>query len=159
MPSTMSSETPAVSQRIVVESTTSKHDDHASSSSRLAQSSRMIDSCGWTLSFTLDFSPNERRFLNVENPTIVNALLPNVSSEYDQVRLGVREGVAVSFSGCFMRYVDDVPYSDSIPDVQMVQIVRGQASRACGASKDYDFIWFNTNSSMCSSGRWGGSGC
>ena len=56
--------------------------------------------------------------------------------------------MAISFSRCFVRYINDIPHSNPISDVQVIQVIRGQTSRTCGTSENYDFIWFDTNGSM-----------
>lgn len=88
----------------------------------------MVNSWRRGFSFALDFCPDERRFLYVENPAVVDAFLSDVSSEYDDIRLGERKSMAVSFSGSFMRYINDVPDSDSIADVKVIQVIGGEAS-------------------------------
>jgi hypothetical protein len=88
----------------------------------------MVNSWRRCFSFALNFCPDEWRFLYVENPAVVDAFLSDVSSEYDEVRLGERKSMAVSFSGSFMGYINDVPDSDSITDVKMIQVIGGEAS-------------------------------
>ena len=48
----------------------------------------MVNSWRRGFSFALDFCPDERRFLYVENPAVVEDFLSDISSEYDEVRLG-----------------------------------------------------------------------
>jgi hypothetical protein len=68
----MASQTPAVTERVVVCSSSSENNDHTCSGSRLAQCSRMIDSGRGGLTFILDFGPDEWRFLNVEYPAVID---------------------------------------------------------------------------------------
>ena len=83
----------------------------------------MIDSGRRALSFALNLSPDQWWLLDVENPTVIYALFAYVSSEYNQVGFSIRESVAIPFSRRFVRYINYVPHSNSISDVQVVQIV------------------------------------
>lgn len=117
----------------------------------------MIDSGRGRLSFALDFGPDKRRFLDVEDPAIIDAFLSDVSSEDDEVGFSERKGMSVPFSRGFMGYVDDIPYSDAVSDIKMVEVVRGESSGAGCSSEDDYFIGVYTDGSMGGAGGRGGS--
>ena len=62
----------------------------------------MIDSGRGGLAFVLYFGPDEGRFLDVEDPAVVNRFLADVTSEDDEVGFGEGKGVAVAFSRGFV---------------------------------------------------------
>ena len=119
----------------------------------------MIDSGRGGLAFVLYFGPDEGRFLDVEDPAVVNRFLADVTSEDDEVGFGEGKGVAVAFSRGFVWYIDDVPDADAVSNVEMVEVIGGESSGASGASEDDDFVGFDADGSVGGAGRGGGSGC
>jgi hypothetical protein len=66
--------------------------------------------------------------------------------------------MSISLSRCPVLDIDDVPNSNSLPNVQMEEIIRSKPSRAGSSSIDNNFVGFDTGGSMSSSGRWRCSG-
>jgi hypothetical protein len=155
----MASQTPAITERVVVCSSSSEYNNHTSSGSGLTQCSRMVDSGGGGLTFILDFSPDKWRFLNIEYPAVIDRFLADVTTEDDKVGFGKGESVAVAFSGGFVGYIDDIPHANAVSNVEMVKVVGGKSSRAGGSTKNYDFIRLDADGSVSGTGRGGSSRC
>lgn len=60
--------------------------------------------------------------------------------------------MTVSLPWCTVFHINYVPDSDSFSDVQMEQVVRGQAPRTRSPTKDHDFIGLDAGGSMSGSG-------
>ena len=146
--SSMSPQSPAVAQRIVVQSPPSENDDHASSSARSAERSRVVDSGAGKVSLAFDLCPSERRLGDVEHPAVVDALVADVSSKHHQVWLRVGKSVPVSLARSAVADINHVPNSHALPDVQVEEVVRGQSSRASGSSVNHDFIGLDADRSV-----------
>ena len=83
----------------------------------------MVDSGLRELSLAFDFDPGEGRFDDVKDPAIVDGFIPDVSSKNNEVGFGVGQSVAVAFTGSAVLDVDDVPDANSLPDIQVEEIV------------------------------------
>lgn len=53
--------------------------------------------------------------------------------------------------------VDDIPDADSLTDVEVEEVVRGQSSRSSGSSIDDDLVGLDTDCTVSSPSRWGSS--
>jgi hypothetical protein len=60
--------------------------------------------------------------------------------------------VTIPFTWRAVFDVNDIPYSYSITNIQVEEIIRSQSTRAGCSSVDNDFIGLNTNSAMCGTG-------
>lgn len=61
--------------------------------------------------------------------------------------------MTVTLTWCTILDINNVPNADSLPDIQMEEVVRCKASRPCRPTKDNDFVGLHTSSTMGSSGR------
>lgn len=83
----------------------------------------MVDPGLGKFSFALDLDPGQRGFCDVENPAVIDRSVPNISSEDDQVRFGVGQGMPVPFPRSSILDVDDVPNPYSFFDVQVKEVI------------------------------------
>jgi hypothetical protein len=60
--------------------------------------------------------------------------------------------VAVAFSGSFVGYIDDIPHTDAISDVEMIKIIGSETSRASSPTKNDDFIRLDADCSVSGAG-------
>jgi hypothetical protein len=120
----------------------------------------VIDSGAGEVALALDLRPGEWGLGDVEHPAVIDALVPNVASEDDEVGLGVGEGVSVPLPRGAFADVDDVPDADSLADIEVEEVVRGQSSRASGSSIDDDLVGLDADCAVGSpSGGRRSSGC
>lgn len=152
--STMSSQAPTVTKRIIVQSSPSENHDHSTCSSSSAKGSRVINSGHWEIALTLDLRPGKWRLGDVENPAVINAPISDVSSEYHQEGLRVRKSVTVSLTRSAIPDVDHVPDADALTDVKMEEIVRSESSRPSCASVDNHLIGLDADCSVRCPGGW-----
>lgn len=78
---TMTSETPGVEETTLVSGSTSEANHHASGTSGLTESSRVINSDLRRFSTTIELDPREWSLLNAEAPDIVDSFLSSVSTK------------------------------------------------------------------------------
>lgn len=147
--SAVSSQAPTVTERIVVQASSSEDHDHPSCSSRSAKSSGVINPGHREIAFALDLRPGEWRLGDVEDPTVINAPVSDVSSEYHQEWLRVRESVTVTLTRSAVPNIDDVPDTDALSDVKMEEIIGSESSRASCASVDNHLIGLYADCSVC----------
>ena len=83
----------------------------------------MIDSGLGEFSLAFDLDPGKGRFDDVEDPAIIDGFIPDISSENNEVGFGVGQSVAVAFTGSAVLDVDDVPDANSLPDIQVEEVV------------------------------------
>ena len=106
---TMATETPAVIERTLISSTSTKYHHHASGRSGLAQRCTVIDSHSWVFFATIEFDPGERCLLNTQAPHITDRFLAGVSTKDKQMRLREDDCVAISAAWCRADYRNDHP--------------------------------------------------
>ena len=83
----------------------------------------MVDPWLRQFSFAFDLNPGQRGFGDVENPAIIDGLVPYISPEDDQVRFGIGQGMPVPLPRSPILDVDDVPNAYSLFDVQMKEVI------------------------------------
>ena len=115
----MSSEAPTIPYRVVVQSTSTKDNNHTSCCPWAAQGSWVIDSWRRKLTFAFDFYPGQRRFDNVQNPAIVDGLITNVTTKDDQVRFWIGHRMAISFSWGPILDINDIPDPYTLADIEV----------------------------------------
>lgn len=112
----------------------------------------MIYSGTRNISFAFYFWPSEWRLGNVQHPTVIHALVPDISSENYQIGFWVWESMPVTLSRGTVSHIDDVPNSDALANVQVKEVIRSQSSRASRSTIDHDFVCLHTDCAMCCSG-------
>ena len=159
MTSSMSSQPPAVVQRIIILGSSSKDNYHSLGCSRTAKWGRMVNSGTWNFTLAFDLHPGKWTFLIAQNPAVINWFLSCVSTKDDQIWFVVWKGMTIPSSWCLSYDIDRVPDTNSVSDIQMVEVIGSHSSWSCCSSVNYDFVILNLDSTMgCSWGRgcsWG----
>ena len=85
----------------------------------------MVDSDARIISLSLEFSPGEWSFINIQTPDIVNWLSTGITTENEEIRLREDDSVAVPAfrSLANHRYYHPLGSLVSIPQVEQVQII------------------------------------
>ena len=83
----------------------------------------MIDSGLGEFSLAFDLDPGKGRFDDVEDPAIIDGFIPDVSSKNNEVRFGVGHSMTIAFTGSAVFDVDDIPDANSLPDIQVEEVI------------------------------------
>ena len=84
----------------------------------------------------LDVVPGERVFLHVEDPNVVDGLLPGVAAEHHQVRPVVHDGVPVTLARGLALDRHEAPGGRFLSEIKEVQVIGGQVAAARGPRKN-----------------------
>ncbi len=132
-------ESPGVVQRGLLLPPPPEHHDHPVRGALSAQTAGVVRPGPRALR-TLHPFPLKRVPLHIQDPHVVDRLLPRVAAEHDQMRPVVDDGVAVALPGRGALHGHQAPGGGLLAEVEQVEVVGGEVPPAGRARKDHEQV-------------------
>lgn len=151
----VSAQPPGVVERRGVGPAPAEDHHHAVRAPGVADGRAVLDALAGALLGAVEARPGEGRALDVEAPDVVDGLAAGVAAEDQQVRLRVDHHVPLPAAG---RRADDrhdhpAGVLVAVPQVEQLQVVRGQRAAARRAALDHHLQQFQRAGGVCCARR------